>query len=169
MKNYFKNILLSFEYASIGDFFDSLIPTIKYNLYALILLFSVPLAIVEQVFGLDYMAVAALLLVMFLELLSGTYASHISKQEFSSRRLSRFTFKTACYLVLIAVPYLFYTSYHKHGNNFAASIFEWLHVFLVVQIVLENVFSILENVAVIQGKPKTFWIDKIKAKINLML
>jgi len=169
MKNFINNLLAGFEYDGIGSFMWSLCPTIKYDMAFLMVFLSVPLALVEQVFGLDYMAVGGLLLVMLLELASGTYASHISKQEFSSRKLSRFTFKSACYLVLISVPYLFYTSFNRHGSTLAASIFEWLHLFLVVQIVLENIFSILENMAVIQGKPKTFWIDKIKGKINGMV
>jgi hypothetical protein len=165
---YLSNLLAGFEYNSIADFGNSLLPTLKYNMLSLMLLFTFPVAMIDKIFGLDYMAVLALLLVMVAELVSGIYASHITKQAFSSKRLSRFSFKTACYLILIAVPFLFYSSY-KERNSLAASIFEWLHVFMVVQIVLENVFSILENIAIIQGKDKTYWIDKIKNKIGGML
>jgi hypothetical protein len=147
---YLSNLLAGFEYNSIADFGNSLLPTLKYNMLSLMLLFTFPVAMIDKIFGLDYMAVLALLLVMVAELVSGIYASHITKQAFSSKRLSRFSFKTACYLILIAI-------------------FEWLHVFMVVQIVLENVFSILENIAIIQGKDKTYWIDKIKNKIGGML
>ena len=168
MKNIINKLLAGFEYTE-GEFVYSLIPTLKYNLILVMLSISFTLSWVDKIFGLDALAVFALLLVMFIELLSGTYASKIKKEAFSSRRLGRFTFKAACYMVLIAIPYLFYGSYTAHGNTLAAGFFEWLHVFLVVQIVIENIISILENIAVIQGKPKTHWIDKIRGKVDSSL
>jgi hypothetical protein len=168
MKAIINRILAGFEYPQ-GEFIYSLLPTIKYNLMIVMLTVSFTLSWVDKIFGLNALAVLALMLVMLLELFSGTYASKIKQETFSSRKLSRFTFKAACYMVLIAIPYLFYASYHERGNNLAAGFFEWLHVFLVVQIVIENIISILENIAVIQGKPKTFWIDKIRGKVNSSL
>jgi len=166
LKDATNSLLAGFEFNGLGDFTQSLLPTIKYNLIVLVIGLSAVTAWIDRLFGMDALAVAALFVIMLLEIASGTYASKVSKQEFTSRRLSRFTFKMACYLVLISVPYVFYESYKARGNTLVAGVFEWLHVFLVVQIVIENVLSILENLAVIQGKPKTFWIDKIKSKIN---
>ena len=168
MKNILNKILAGFEYSE-GEFLGSLLPTVKYNMMMVVISLSIVISWVDKIFGLDAMAVLALCIVMLLELSSGIYASTLKKEAFSSRKFSRFTFKCACYLILIAVPYLFYNSYKTHGNTLAASLFEWLHVFLVVQIVIENIISILENVAVIQGKPKTFWIDKIRGKVNQTL
>jgi hypothetical protein len=169
MKNYFNYLLSGFEFNSVGDFFHSLIPTVKYNLLFMLVV-SIPLStIIDRLFGLDALAIGALVVAMTVELISGIYASHIQKIEFSSKRLSRFSIKTACYLILISIPYLFASSYKHHGNETAAQVFDWLHVFLVTQIVLEHILSILENLAVIQGKPKTYWIDMIKTKIAGML
>ena len=169
MKNYFNSILEGFEFSDKLDFVQSIAPTFRYDLLLLIPMISFPLATISKIFGLDALAIGALLVVMLLEVCSGLYASRIAKIPFSSRKLSRFTFKVACYLVLISVPYLFFVNYQQRGNHLAASIFEWLHVFLVTQIVLENIFSILENIAVINGQSKTYWIEKIKKKINGML
>lgn len=173
MKQFFTKILAGFEFTGFDDFATSLIPSFKYGLMAMIMTFSIPIAAVEYyssyVFGLNLPAVVALIIVMIVELLSGLHASKVSGQKFSSSRFSRFTVKTACYLVLISVPYLFKMSYEQSGNGFAAGAFDWLHVFLTVQIVAEHVLSILENLAIIQGKPKTYWIDKIKSKLDSLL
>lgn len=163
------SLLQSFEFEGLGDFMHSLMPTLKYNLVFVVFGLSIFLTWIDRLFGVDAIAVAALFLIMVLEIASGTYASKIKKEDFTSRRLSRFTFKIACYLVLILVPNVFFESFKARGSTVAAGIFEWLHVFLVVQIVIENVLSILENIAVIQGKSKSFWIDKIKSKINSSL
>ena len=166
MKKAVSELLNGFEYSSNLEFMQSLVPSLKYQLLFITMFTSALFAEVDKVFGLDAMAIGALIVVMLLELASGTYASRIKKIPFSSRRLSRFTFKMACYLVLISVPYLFEVSFKKHDNDLAAGLFAWLHVFLVVQIVVENIVSILENLAQIQGKDKTYWIDKIKSKIT---
>jgi hypothetical protein len=164
-----KDLLAGFEYTGTSDFAQSLLPTIKYNMMSSVLCMSLLISWIDKIFGLSYLAIGALILVMLLELASGTYASKISKTKFSSKRLSRFTFKMACYLIMIAVPYLFHSSYKQTGPAMAASLFEWLHVFLVVQIVIENIISVLENVSVIQGKSKTYWIDKIRGKADSSL
>lgn len=166
MKKFISNILNGFDYLSITEFAHSLVPTVKYNLAALVLILSISLGWVDKIFGLSALAVGALVLVMFAELGSGIYASHVKKEEFSSKRLSRFGVKVACYLILISVPYVLYDSYHAHGNTVAAYLFDWMHTFLTIQIAAENIISILENIAVIQGKDKTFWIEKIKSKIT---
>ena len=167
MKKSLNYLLEGFEYNGFVDFFQSFVPSVKYNVLGLVLLWSACFAEIDRTFGIDAGAVMALALVMAFELISGIYASHIQHVPFSSKKLSRFTFKCACYLVLIAVPYLFEVSFKKHGNSIAGSLFEWLHIFFVVQIVLENIVSILENLSVIQGKDKTYWIDRIKEKLRV--
>ncbi len=166
MKLFITRILQGFEYQSPGDWLTSLAPSYKYNIMAVGMGVSAGSTLLETVFGLDYLAFAGLIAVMILELTSGVWASHIRKEEFSSRKLSRFTFKCAVYLTLIAVPYLFSQSFEAKGKELASDIFNWIHIFLVVQIVVENIISILENYAVIQGKDKTHWITKIQNKVD---
>lgn len=119
-----------------------------------------------KVFGISEFAFAALLLVMITELISGVWASRIREEPFSSMKLSRFTFKVFQYLMIIAVTHLFSESFKAQGKDFGAIIFDWMHLFLTVQIVQENVVSILENGSVISGKSKTHWISKLSDKIN---
>lgn len=130
---------------------------------------SVCFPFIDRVFGLDAYAFALLIIVFFAELSSGLIAAHIRKEAISSMKLSRFSFKVFYYLVLIALPYVFATSFRAHDKTAAAVIFDWLHLFLVAQIVLENIISVLENLAVISGKDKTHWISKIQEKLNNLL
>lgn len=165
--NFFNKLLATFDYHSMTDFVLSLTPSYKYRPVTLATVaISVTFPFIDRVFGLDAYAFAGLIIVFVAELTSGLFAAHIRKEVFSSMKLSRFTFKVFYYLVLIAVPYLLAQSFQAHGKGAAATIFDWLHLFLVVQIVLENLVSILENLAVISGKDKTHWISKIQSKIS---
>lgn len=114
----------------------------------------------------DWMAFAGFFLAMITELISGIQASKVRKEPFESAKLSRFSFKVAYYLVIMMVPHLFAVSYEDRGNMIVSAIFQYIQVFLVLQIVLEVLVSILENMGTISGKPKTHWIKVIKDKIG---
>jgi phage-related holin len=169
VKGYFSRILEGFEYQSLGEWFGSLSPTYKYNFLSVGMGVSASATVVETLFGLDWLAFIGLMVVMVFELVSGVWASKIKQEDFSSRKMSRFTFKCAVYLVLIAVPYLLAESFQAREKDLAAGIFNWMHVFFTVQIVLENIISILENYAVIQGKDKTHWISRLQNKADQIL
>lgn len=159
-------LLAGYGYDSLQDLGGSLMPSVKYNLTLLSIGLSAFSGIVQTVFGLDWQAFAAFLVVLAWELVSGIIASRIKGEPFSSSRLSRFGFKTAQYLILIAVPYLVSVSLRASGRTLAAEVLEWLYLFFVVQIVFENIVSILENQATITGRDKAHWISKIQDKIN---
>ncbi|MGB4774091.1 MAG: phage holin family protein [Daejeonella sp.] len=169
MKLFIQKLLKTFDYNSWTELAQSLVPSSKYHLSVVSMIISALAVSVDKIFGLDGLAFSALLIVFVTELISGIGASNIRGDQISSMKLSRFTFKVFYYLVLIAVPYLMSNSFKNHSKDLAAIIFDWLHIFLVVQIVLENMISILENLAVISGKDKTHWINKIQTKINTLL
>lgn len=153
------------EFYTVSEFFTSLFPSVKFELLNILVITSSIATIAEKLLGVDFVAISALLVMMVLELATGIWASLIRKEDISSKRLSRFAIKVACYMVIMVVPYVFSTSYGERGVKSAALVFEWIHVFLVVHIVQEYLVSILENLACIQGKPKTYWINKIKDSI----
>lgn len=169
MSLFIKNLLKTFDYHSWTDLAQSLAPSSKYQLSAAAMIFSAVSVSVDKIFGLDGLAFFALIIVFFTELVSGLIASHVRGEKIESHKLSRFLFKIFYYMVLIAVPYIMSTSFSNRDRDLPAVIFDWLHVFLVVQIVLENMVSILENLAVISGKDKTHWVTKIQTKINGLL
>ncbi|WP_149913500.1 phage holin family protein [Sphingobacterium cavernae] len=166
---YIDKLLNSFDYHTWYEFATSLVPSYKYKLSMVTVLVSVSLPPIERVFGLDGLAVAGLIIVFITELTSGAIASKIKKEPLSSVKLGRFTFKAFFYIVLICVPYLMAESFRAKGKELATVMFDWLHLFMLAQVIIENMISILENVAVISGKDKTHWIKKIQDKINGLL
>lgn len=163
-------MLATFDYGSGLEFFHSLSLTAKYRwTFCTVGLSATFFPFVDKLLGLDAFAFAMLIVVFVVELGSGLFAAHIRKETFSSMKLSRFTFKVVIYLALIAMPYVMSTNFHDHGKSAAAFIFEWMHLFFVAQIVLENLVSILENLAVISGRDKGHWIAKIQEKLNNLL
>lgn len=169
MALFFKTLLKTFDYHSWTDLAQSLAPSSKYQLTVFAMGISAISVSVDKIFGLDGLAFLALLIVFITELFSGLIAAHVRGEKIESHKLSRFTFKITYYLVLIAVPYIMSNSFRNRDRDLPAVIFDWLHIFLVVQIVLENMVSILENLAVVSGKDKTHWITKIQEKINGLL
>lgn len=167
MKDFIERLLLTYDYESIGAFGESLAPSTKYaTLTPIILSISSMAVIPTKIFGLSEYAFGALLVMMVVEMVSGIIASRVKKETYSSTKSSRFGLKTAQYLVVIGVPYLFAESFKMQGKEMGATIFDWMHIFLTVQVVQENLVSILENSAVISGKSKTHWISKLSDKIN---
>ncbi|QNK63953.1 phage holin family protein [Pedobacter sp. PAMC26386] len=166
---FLNKMLATFDYHSWFELGQSLVPTTKYRLTIASAVISVSFPFIDRVFGLDAYAFAVLILVFMAELTSGLVAAHIRKEAISSMKLSRFSFKVFYYLVLIALPYVMSQSFKAHDRTAAATMFDWLHLFLLSQIVLENVVSILENLAVISGKDKTHWITKIQDKLNNLI
>jgi len=166
MQNYATKLLKTFDWHSIEEFLLSLAPSFKYKINIALMILSSVWVSLDKVFGLDNTAFIALLVVFITELVSGITASHIRNEPLSSMKLSRFSLKVACYLVLIGVSYCMHMSFDHHDKFIASVIFGWLHVFLIVQIVFENFVSILENLSVISGKDKTAWIIQIKDKLK---
>ena len=166
---YFQKLLKTFDWHSINDFALSLMPSCRYRINVVLLILSTVWVSIDKVFGLDSAAFIALLIVFVTELISGVTASRIRKEQFSSMKLSRFSLKVACYLVLIGVSYTMAASFRGHKDELAAIYFDWLHIFLTVQIVFENIVSILENVACIGGKDKSAIIEKIVTKVNQLI
>jgi phage-related holin len=163
MTVYFKSLLKTFDWATIDDFLLSLAPSYKYKINVLLMMMSSVWVCVDKWFGLDSTAFVALLLVFVAEMVSGIAASRVRKEPFSSMRLSRFSLKVACYMVLIFVSYSMFQNFEHHKNETEAVAFDWMHIFLIVQIVFENMISVLENVEVISGKKKGDWIRKLKS------
>jgi phage-related holin len=160
-------ILASFQYSSWAKLGESLAPSLKYsNMTNLTFIMSAVGASIIRIFGLDALSFGILVCVFFFELMTGLMKANSVKEEITSAKLSRFSFKVCYYLLMIAVSYVMSVSFLDRGKEAAAVIFDWMHLFFVVQIVLENVVSISENVAVIEGKEKSHFINKLQDKVN---
>lgn len=172
-------MLATYDYHRVSDFFESIAPSFRYGVTRPILFLTVlypSLSVILSAFfptvnnalGIDGGAFIGLVLAFVVELVSGIIASHIRGEQFSSLKLSRFGLKVFIYLVLIAVPYHWYLNFDARHKVIMAVVFDWLHSFLIAQIVFENIISILENMAVICGNDKTAWINKIKNRLTTL-
>jgi len=160
-------ILKGFEFQGIGDFLCSLAPSLKYTDMTFLTVMASSLGLcIDVYFGMTGIAMFAFVLVMVGELVTGVWASVVKSRPFESHRLSRFSLKMACYLLILFVSYQMSISYQEHDVGLARDIFQWLHVYLVVHFVVENIISILENMGTITGKGKQFWIRRIQEKVN---
>lgn len=159
-------LLQSFEFRNSSELFISLVPSTKYNMTLIIFAFTGLAAIIEQLFGMSVMGLIAFIVVMPVEVISGVKAS---KQPFSSKRFSRFLFKLFYYMVLIFVTHNMAMNYEAHNKMLISGLFDWMNAMLVLHITSENVVSILENIAVIEEKPKSFYINLIRNKVKNVL
>lgn len=166
MKNFFLRLLQSFEYNTVDEWLYSLFPSAKYELTYLVASLSLLAGGIEFLFGFGSFSAIALFIAMIFETASGIKASAIRKEDFSSAKLSRFTFKTAGYFIVIAISHLFAQDKLAAGDLAAGMAFKLMYHYLVFHVVGEYVTSILENLAVIDGKKKTYLIKKITSKIQ---
>lgn len=167
--NWFTRLLKTFDWNSAADFGQSLAPSTRYEVTRPLLVISASWVAVDKIFGMDGAAMVALVAVFIAELVSGIAASRIRREPLSSMKLSRFTLKVACYLVLIAATYLLAVSYKSRGKDVLAWAIDWLNIFLVGHILQENVVSVLENISVIRGKEKDAIINRLQDKFYSLL
>src|SRR3569833_191998 len=158
MNEHLTRLFKTYDFHNAIAFFESLAPSKRYGWSVLLMTWSAFFTAIDKVFGLDGAAFIGLAFVFAVELVSGICAAHVRGEAISSVKLSRFGLKVTCYLVMIASTYLMAASFTSHKKDVPAWAFNWLNIFLVSLIVLENIVSILENLAVISGKDKSAWI-----------
>lgn len=161
-----EKLLKTFEFEGWSDLVSSLFPSVKYSLTLVALSFSAFSVMTYKIVGLDVLASVAFVCVMILEVLTGIIASKKLKVNTSSVKMSRFSLKMACYFVVLFVSNSFAESFKAKDSNVGYWFFDWLHVYLAIHIATENIISIIENWAIIEGKPKTYWIVQIQEKLN---
>lgn len=164
--NHITRLLKTFDYHALAELKESLAPSLRYGITAQVGFITVSWVLVDKIFGLDQAAFIALLAIFVTELITGIWAARVRGENISSVKLSRFSLKVACYLVMIGVSYCLYQSFKSHDEGVAGWSFNWLHNLLVAQVVFENTISILENIASINGKEKDAIVTRITNKFN---
>lgn len=163
--NFLYRILATYEYSSLKEFFQSMFPSWKYHLQNLSLLLSGLSAGVSYLFGFRPALAIAILVAIIAEVWTGINASKKEGKDFESFRFSRCLFKLAIWAILFYVIHQFENEYadRTHILDMGAFIFfKILFLFALSFFVIEHVTSILENIAVISGKPKTALIGVIQ-------
>lgn len=161
-----ERLLKTFEFEGWPELAGSLFPSVKYSLTIATISISAFSVMTYKIIGLDVLASIAFVTVMFCEVFTGFWASKKLKINTSSVKMSRFSLKMACYFVVLFVCNSFAESFKAKDSNVGYWFFDWLHVYLAIHIATENIISIIENWAIIEGKEKTYWIVKIQDKLN---
>lgn len=163
---YITKFLHSYDYASIKEFTLSLCPSFKYNLQMPSLSLSVILAVVSKYLGIGPVVVVAMFVAVLTETLTGIGASKKLKQKFESFKFSRCIIKVAIWMVMIYIANSFALECEfRSGWIYALGkiFFDIVKLFILIYFVIEYVISIMENLAVIDGKPKTQFTDTLSS------
>ena len=161
---YITKFLHSYDYASIKDFSLSLCPSFKYNLQMPSIVISSVLAFLSKYLGIGPVIVLAMFVAVVVETVTGIQASRKLGKPFESFRFSRCVIKVAIWMVLVYIANSFSLECEARNgwiNQIGAVFFDIVRLFILIYFVIEYVISILENLAVIDGKEKTAFTDAL--------
>lgn len=162
----FSRVVQGYGWDSAKEFLLSLFPSVKYHLTLSIIGGGAIGAIIQELFGFNWLSVVAFILMAVVELFTGLYASLAVKNElYESHKIGRFTIKLFVYLAVFFIVYTFEKDF-KETRPVVSAFFEWFYNGLFIYTAQEYLVSVLENIAVIRGKSKTFFIEAIKEKIK---
>lgn len=164
-----QRFLSTYGWASNKEFMLSLFPSAKYGTLGGNISFAAISAFFVQYLGISPALIPALVIILATELWTGIRASTKKGEKFESGKFSRFAIKLCVWMVLFYTAHSFMNEYRGQETLvqiLAFTFFEVLKVFLMSLFLVENATSILENIAVLDGKPKAEYIDKIKDLFN---
>lgn len=165
MKNYLISLFGSYGYESIHQLFLSLFPSFKYGLQGITLTLSIIGAVTNAIFGITPYVALMMVVAIIVETATGIMASKKRNEPFESWKFSRCILKVGIWLCILFMVNIL-------GDNFAtkdgwiaalaAYFFTFVNVLILVYFCIEYITSILENFAVLDGKPKDAFIKAIQ-------
>lgn len=166
MNNYFVKFLAAYDYGSFREFALSVFPTFKYELQGLMMFVSLISATVNYFFGIQPALAFAMFIAVIVEVWTGIKASRKQGKAFESFRFSRCVIKIGIWLVILYIIHAFEKEYENRTNLIqiaACTFFNFVYVVVLTGFLVEYITSILENVSVLQNKPKTQIIEAIQS------
>ena len=165
MNNYITRFLAAYEYNSFEEFVLSIFPTFKYHLQWLMLLISATSGTMNYFFGMKPALAFAMAVAVIIEVYTGIKASKKEGKKFESFKFSRCVIKIGIWLLILYIIHAFEKEYESRTNLIqmaAYAFFNFVYVVALTGFLVEYITSILENVAVLQNKPKTQLIEVIQ-------
>ncbi len=160
-----KRFLQSYGFGDVRYFCLSLFPSFKYGTQTASLTASVVLGAVSEFLGLTPLLVVVMFLAVLVETLTGTRASLKRGEPFESWKFSRCVLKVMVWVFLLFMFHQFSLELQvRSGWVFACGglMFQVIQVVTMVYFCIEYATSILENMAVLDGKPKTVYVERLK-------
>lgn len=164
--HYITKFLHNYDYASIKEFALSLCPSFKYNLQMPTSAISIVLAFSSKYLGIGPVIALAMFVAVLAETFTGIQASKKLGKKFESFRFSRCIIKVAIWMILVFIANSFAIECEERTawiDALGATFFDIVRLFILIYFVIEYLISILENLAVIDGKPKTEFTDALQA------
>lgn len=165
MIQFITRFLQSYGYDTTKDFALSVAPSFKYGLQSASVSLSVAFAVITEFTGVGPTLALAMLVAVVTEMWTGMKASRISGKHFESFRFSRCIIKLGIWLSIIFIVHSFYKDFSLSQDIFnviASIFFNIVKLFIMMWFVIEHLISILENLAVIDGKPKEALVSKLE-------
>lgn len=166
-----RKFLASYGYNSYMELLQSLFPSTKYAPTVQTAGMSGVLGALCAAMGIWPVLLVAMILIMSVELGSGLVAAHKKQEKFESAKFSRFVLKLCIWFILFISTQLFSLIARQQDPNMVWMATGWLFdlitVILMVCFVVENTTSVLENLAVIDGKDKSYFIDLIMESVKV--
>lgn len=162
---FLSRLLASYDYASFKDFLYSVFPSWKYHMQVFSLSLSAIAAFFDYLFGFGIGLGFAMLIAVVLEIKTGIQASAKQKHNFESFKFSRCIIKLSLWLLIFYIIHAFEKEYREreHVMDIVTHLFfKSLFIGAMTLFCIEHITSILENYAVLDGKPKTQYINFIK-------
>lgn len=161
----FNRLLSTYGFDSLPQFAASICPSSKYGLSDLSLMCSIVFGVLARYLGLTPLIVVVMTMAIFAEMWTGIKASSKQGKDFESFRFSRGILKLCVWCLIFFI----FNSFALEMRNFngwpyvvASYMFQILHASSMVFFVIENGTSILENQAILDGKPKTQYVEAVK-------
>lgn len=150
--------LCTYGFAGIKGFLLSLFPSFKYEMAGHTITASAILGFISNLLGFSPFIVPIMFFAVLIETWSGIKASIKQGEPFESIKFSRCVIKVFIWVSLFFMFNCFALDMQTHEGSWVhqagSYIFELLHVATMVYFVIEYATSILENLAVLDGKPK---------------
>jgi|GEM_PF-1511594 len=163
MKTDNENIIMhffdTFGFSNLKDF---VLSTFTLKLMPLTIPFAAISGIVEVVFGLKLLTVAAFVLIMMVELISGLYLSLIIRQQkFSKKKFSRFGFKGFVWFSILFMLQQFKRQ-ADYDDMAIIVLFEYLHTTFITYVSIEYAIGTIQNLSKIMGKEDDPFFSKLQ-------
>lgn len=165
-KNFLQKFLAAYEFSDLREFLLSLCPSFKYDLQVPSFSIGAVLAVLSEYLGFGPVIVVAMTVAVIVETISGVIASKKLGVPFESHRFSRCVIKVFIWLTLVYLANSFSLECASRSgwlNQIGVVFFDIIRLLVLAYFVVEYVVSILENLAVIDGKPKTQFIEGVQS------
>lgn len=155
--NYIERFLVTYDFDGIKGFLLSLFPSFKYGTQLPAFSLSLFIGIVSEFLGVSPIIVVVMFMAVVVETVTGRKASKKRGESFESLKFSRCVIKVFVWCFLFFMFHSFSKDMQMHdGWVFLLGVifFDVIHVATMVYFCIEYGTSILENLAVLDGKPK---------------